>query len=158
VGQVKNALVERWEVDPQEAMLIASLAAGRMGWAVQAVEDDEMLEERKAQLEMLVKLPSFGKVQRFDLVQRLAADAEKARGLLELWLLWWRDMMLAANNCLDLTVNVDMRDLLEIQANKVGSSEAERMVSAILQTMVALDQNVNARVALEVLMLDSPSG
>jgi hypothetical protein len=31
------------------------------------------------------------------------------------------------------------------------------MVRAILQTMEALDQNVNTRMALEVLMLDTPS-
>jgi hypothetical protein len=31
------------------------------------------------------------------------------------------------------------------------------MVRAILRTLEALDQNVNARVALEVLMLDVPT-
>lgn len=155
-SQIKEALIERWEVEAQEADLIASLAAGRMGWAIQAVEDEEMLEERKTQLEMLAKLPSTGKIQRFDLVQRLGTDAEKVRALLDLWLLWWRDIALTSNNCLDLTVNVDMRDLLKAQASKVGSAEAERMIRAVLQTIEALDQNVNTRVALEVLMLDTP--
>lgn len=155
--QIKNALVERWEVESDEAELIASLAAGRMGWAVQAVEDDEMLDERKEQLEMLAKIPTTSRVQRFDLVQHLGTDVEKVRSLLDLWLLWWRDLVLAANNSLDLTVNVDMRDLLKAQASKISSMEAERMVRTILQTMEALDQNVNTRVALEVLMLDAPT-
>lgn len=155
-SQIKTALEKKWEVEPKAATLIAALAAGRMGWAIQAVEDEDMLTERKAQLETLTKLPTVGKVQRFDIAQRLSADTEKARAVLELWLLWWRDMVLAANTCLDLTVNVDMRDTLKQQAAKVGTSEAERMVRAILGTMEALDQNVNARAALEVLMLDLP--
>lgn len=155
-AQIKTALEKQWEVEPKEAALIAALAAGRMGWAIQAVEDEDMLTERKAQLETLSKLPTVSKVQRFDIAQRLSADTEKARAVLELWLLWWRDMVLAANTCLDLTVNVDMRDTLKQQAAKVGTSEAERMVRAILGTMEALDQNVNARAALEVLMLDLP--
>jgi DNA polymerase-3 subunit delta' len=155
-SQIKTALEKQWEVEPQEAGLIAALAAGRMGWAIQAVEDEDMLTERKAQLETLTKLPTVSKVQRFDIAQRLSADTDKARAVLELWLLWWRDMVLAANTCLDLTVNVDMRDMLKQQAAKVGTSEAERMVRAILGTMEALDQNVNARAALEVLMLDLP--
>src|SRR6266436_8736403 len=54
--QIKFALEDRWRVEPDEAALVAALAAGRMGWAVQAVEKDEMLEERQAQLETLVKL------------------------------------------------------------------------------------------------------
>jgi DNA polymerase-3 subunit delta' len=156
-AQIKAALEQRWEVEPKEAELISALAAGRMGWAVQAAEDEEMLQERKAQLELLTKLPSLSRVQRFEIAQRLSADAENVRALLELWLLWWRDIVLAANTCLNLTVNVDMRDLLKIQAAKIGTAEAERMVRAILQTMESIEQNVNARVALEVLMLDMPT-
>ena len=155
--QIKTALEQQWEVEPEEATLIAALAAGRMGWAVQAVEDDELLVERKAQLEALAKLPMVSKVQRFEIAQRISSDSAKARAVLELWLFWWRDMVLAANKCLDLTVNVDMRNILKQQASKVGTVEAERMVRAILSTMEALDQNVNARTALEVLMLDLPA-
>jgi len=155
--QIKTALEQQWQVDPEEATLIAALAAGRMGWAVQAVKDEDLLIERKAQLETLVKLPTLGKVQRFEIAQRLSADSDKAHAILELWLLWWRDMVLAANKCLELTVNVDMRDILKQQAAKVGTTEAERMVRAILGTIEALDQNVNARTALEVLMLDIPA-
>jgi DNA polymerase-3 subunit delta' len=155
--QVKTALEQRWGVEPEEAELISALATGRMGWAVQAVEDDELLTERKAQLELLTKLPSLSRVQRFEVAQQLSADAEKVRAILELWLLWWRDIVLVANACLNLTVNVDMRGLLKTQAAKIGTLEAERMVRAILQTMESLEQNVNARVALEVLMLDMPT-
>jgi DNA polymerase-3 subunit delta' len=97
------------------------------------------------------------KVQRFEIAQRISSDSAKARAVLELWLFWWRDMVLAANKCLDLTVNVDMRNILKQQASRVGTVEAERMVRAILSTMEALDQNVNARTALEVLMLDLPT-
>ncbi len=155
--QIRTALEQRWEVEPEEATLIAALAAGRMGWAIQAVEDDDLLTERKELLETLTGLPAASKVQRFEVAQRLSADADKAHATLELWLLWWRDMLLAANKSLDLTVNVDMRDLLQEQAAKIGSAEAERMVQAILQTMEALEQNVNPRIALEVLMLDLPT-
>ena len=154
--QIKSALEDRWQVEPDEAGLIAALAAGRMGWAVQAVEDEDMLAERQAQLETLAKLSTSGKVQRFDVAQRLSAESDKLHGILELWLLWWRDMVLAANNCLDLIVNVDMQGVIQNQAAKVGAAESQRMVRAILGTMEALDQNVNARVALEVLMLDLP--
>jgi len=155
--QVKSALEDRWDVESDEARLIAALSAGRMGWAVQAVEDEDMLAERQVQLETLAKLSTAGKVQRFDVAQRLSADGDKLHGILELWLLWWRDMVLAANNCLDLIVNVDMQGIILNQAAKVGAAESQRMVRAILGTMEALDQNVNARVALEVLMLDLPT-
>jgi DNA polymerase-3 subunit delta' len=154
--QIQQALQEHWDVEAAEAELLAALAAGRMGWAVQAVEDEDLLSERKSQLDLLLKIPTLTRVQRFQLVQQLGSESEKVHALLDLWLLWWRDMVLAANNCLDLTVNVDMRNQLKVQAAKIGTAEAERMIRAIIQTREALEQNVNARVALEVLMLDVP--
>jgi DNA polymerase-3 subunit delta' len=154
--QIKQALAQQWAVENDEADLIASLAAGRMGWAVQAAKDDEMLADRAAQLALLAKLPTMNKIERFDIAQKVSSDSEKARELLELWLLWWRDMILVANNCLDLTVNVDMRSTLEKQAAQLGSATSEHMVRAILQTIESIEQNVNIRVALEVLMLDVP--
>lgn len=156
-SQIRSALIEQWEIEAQEAELIAALAAGRLGWAVEAVEDEDLLAERRAQLELITKLPTINKVQRFDFVQKLGTDNEKIHTFLEIWLLWWRDIVLTANGCLDLTVNVDMRQLLKAQAAKIGTGEAERMVRAILQTQESLEQNVNARVALEVLMLDTPT-
>ncbi len=155
--EIKTALEQYWQVAQQEATVIAALAAGRMGWAVQAIEKEDMLENRRAQLETLTKLPSLSRARRFDVAQQLSADGDKLRGILELWLLWWRDMVLAAHNSLDLVVNVDLSSLLEKQAAKVGQAESQRMVRAILGTMEALDQNVNARIALEVLMMDVPT-
>jgi DNA polymerase-3 subunit delta' len=154
--QIREALEQRWGVKPAEANVIAALAAGRMGWAVQAVEDENLLAERKEQLDTLTQLLSANRVERFAAAQRLSEDTGKLRAILELWLLWWRDIVLAAYNSLDLVVNVDMRSTIAKQAAQVGPAEAERMARAILSTMEALEQNVNARVALEVLMLDMP--
>jgi len=154
--QIQTALEQRWEVEVQGAALIAALAAGRMGWAVQAVEDNNLLAERKEQLETLISLLAASRVQRFEVAQHLSEDSEKLKDILELWLFWWRDVVLAARDSLDLIVNVDMRRIIAKQAAQVGPTEAERMVRAILSTMEALEQNVNARVALEVLMLDMP--
>jgi len=154
--QIREALEHLWKVEPREANVIAALAAGRMGWAVQAVEDENLLAERKEQLETLTKLLPAARVERFAAAQRLSEDAGKLSVILELWLLWWRDIVLAARDSLDLIVNVDMRSIIAKQAAQVGPTEAEHMVRAILRTMEALEQNVNARVALEVLMLDMP--
>src|SRR5215469_12636615 len=63
--QIREALEQRWGVKPREANVIATLAAGRMGWAVQAVEDESLLAERKEQLETLTKLLPAARVERF---------------------------------------------------------------------------------------------
>jgi DNA polymerase III subunit delta' len=154
--RIRQALEQRWDVESEEAALIAALAAGRMGWAVLAAENDDLLAERKAMLDTLIALPSASTVQRFEVAQQYSAEGNKARALLELWLLWWRDIVLAAHDSLDLTVNIDMRNVIKQHAHKIGPDAAGRMVHAILNTLESLDQNVNPRTALEVLMLDVP--
>ena len=154
--RIRQALERQWDIEPDEAALISALAAGRMGWAVQAVENDDLLAERKAMLETVIALPSANTVQRFEVAQRYSSEGNKARAMLELWLLWWRDIVLAAHGSLDLTINIDMRDIIKQHADKIGPAAAERMVRAILNTMENLNQNVNPRTALEVLMLDVP--
>jgi DNA polymerase-3 subunit delta' len=154
--QIRQALLERWHVPAEDAALISALAAGRMGWAVQAVEQKDVLIERQEQLETLARVPALDRVQRFDIAQKLSADGDTMKSALELWLLWWRDLLFTANNCPDLVVNVDMRTLLQKQAARITPSESLRMIRSILRTLEALDQNVNARMALEVLMLEVP--
>jgi DNA polymerase-3 subunit delta' len=154
--QIRQALLARWQVAGESAALISALAAGRMGWAVQAVEKEDLLAEREAQLETLTRIPMLDRVQRFDLAQKLSAESEKLKGVLELWLLWWRDLLFASNNCPELVVNIDMRTLLQNQAARIGSPESLSMIRKILHTLEILDQNVNARLALEVLLLDVP--
>lgn len=156
-AQIRQALQERWQASDEDAALISALAAGRMGWAVKAIEDDEMLNERQTQLETLSRVPSLNRVQRFDIAQKWSAEGDKIRGMLELWLLWWRDLIFSANDCPELVVNVDMRDRLQKQAAKIAPTESLRVIHTILRTLEALDQNVNARMALEVLMLDVPT-
>jgi DNA polymerase-3 subunit delta' len=106
---------------------------------------------------MLTRVPLLSRVQRFELAQKLSAESDTIAETLELWLLWWRDVIFAANTCPDLIVNVDMRNLLQKYAAKISPLAAMRMIRAILHTLEALRQNVNTRVALEVLMLDVPS-
>lgn len=154
--QIRQALLVRWQVADREAALISALAAGRMGWAVQAVEQEDLLAEREGQLETLTRLPQLDRVQRFDLAQKLAAESEKLKGLLELWLLWWRDLLFTGHNCPDLVVNIDMRPLLQNQAARISPLESLNMIHRILRTLEILDQNVNTRLALEVLLLDVP--
>lgn len=156
-AQIRQALQDRWQVADEDAALISALAAGRMGWAVQAVEDEDLLRERQAHLEMLTRVPELNTVRRFDIAQKLSAEGDKIQSMLELWLLWWRDLIFAANHCSELIVNVDMRPVLQKQAAKISPVESTRMIRTILRTLEALEQNVNARMALEVLMLDVPT-
>ncbi len=94
MADIQQALETRWQVDTDEATLLAHLAAGRIGWAIEAVQDRTQLEERVERLDLLSQ--TFGQtlVERFAVADKLAQDPEQLPALLKIWLSWWRDLAL----------------------------------------------------------------
>ena len=79
-----------------------------------------------------------------------------ARETLRLWQTWWRDVMLLASGSDSMLTNSDRRDALREHASRFGVDRARAAASRLAQALWQLDHNANARLALEVLMLDLP--
>ncbi len=154
---IRNALIERWRVPAERAELLAHLSGGRLGWAVNALgEGGQMLERREQRLEELGQLLSSSRAVRFAYAEALAKDREALQETLDLWLGWWRDVMLVAAGAETAPVNSDQLPILRNVAEAVGLNTASQSVAAIQRTISLLPRNINARLALEVLMLDLP--
>jgi len=153
---VKEALVSRWGADPAHAELLAHLSGGRLGWAVRALEDEALLTRREECLDDLASLMSKGRVERLAFATRLSRDPGLARETLALWLGWWRDVLLLASGSQVPVTNIDRGAMLRQQAGQVTLRQAQRMVAQLQSTIKNLDQNVNLRLALEVLLLSLP--
>jgi len=154
---IKEALMERWQVPTHEADLLAHLSAGRLGWAVQAIGDEgQLLERRALRLEELGELLGGTRAERFAYAATLASDREAMKETLDLWLGWWRDVVLLAANAEAAPINRDQLASLRHAADTFGLDSAARAVESIQRTVSFLPRNVNARLALEVLLLDLP--
>jgi DNA polymerase-3 subunit delta' len=75
---------------------------------------------------------------------------------LDLWQSYWRDVLLMAHHAATPIVNRDRRHALEQIARNIKNEDTYRVLQAIRRTTRYINQNVNARLALEVLMLDLP--
>ncbi|MDI6857798.1 MAG: DNA polymerase III subunit delta' [Dehalococcoidia bacterium] len=158
VTAVQEALEEEWSVPPEDAGLLARLSGGRLGWAVTAWEDETVLPARTALLEDAYRLTTVGRDERFayaaELGGRFSRDREGVLRVLELWRDWWRDVLLVASGCPDIVTNVDALDRLGLLARKYTVEEIRYVLQAIAGTRRSLLDNINAQLALEVLMLD----
>lgn len=155
--EIARALVERWEAPPEEARTLASLAGGRLGWAVEALRKPELRERRDATLRQILELAGASRDARMRLAGQLASDTEAARAAVEVWALWWRDALLAAHGARDLASTGTTRAEAERIGRAVGPERAEAFMRHLLETRQQLDQNANPRLALEVLALDMPA-
>ncbi len=151
---IQNALTNRWHIPNDRAELLARLSGGRLGWAVMA--DESILERREQRLNELQSLISGSRVQRFAYAEKLYRDRELMKEALDLWLSWWRDVMLLASSATTSPINIDQIDVLQRTAEQVGLDVSSKVVDSIQRTNAALLRNANARLALEVLLLEMP--
>lgn len=154
---IVHALQERWHVAHDEAVELAALANGRLGWAVRAHEHPEVREERARHLQQLTTLTRATRDERLRAAGTLATDGETARRVLELWILWWRDVTLAACGATHLTNSGTAGDEAMRQGRALGQERAQTFLRALLAAQAALDQNANPRLTFDVLMLDLPT-
>ena len=156
-ARIAEALEERWHLPPAKARLLSHLADGRIGWAVDALQDPEVLQERKEKLESLVTALNGGRVERFALAEKVAKDPEALIPILQTWLTWWRDLTIFAwGGNVEAVTNVDRRQQLVELARRW---DREAIVRALQQTRTALwqlERNANVRLVLENLFLTYP--
>ena len=157
---IEQALIDQWQVDSEKAKHLSRLSRGGIGWAINASCDDSVLNERFAKLTGLMDLITSSLDQRFEYAANLALQFTKKRStveeILNLWLEWWRDLLLVKAECPQLVVNIDQLTVLQQQASAYGLNEIRNFIEAILSAMEQLEQNANPRLVLEVLMLSIP--
>ncbi len=153
---VKEALIQRWDTMPEEAELLAHLSAGRLGWAVRTLGDEEALRRRARRLDQLDELIRASVVRRFRYAEKLARDPVTTQQTLDLWIGWWRDVILIASGTNAPVTNVDREEQLRDHARHFGVEASARVVKALRTAIDKLQRNANARLTLEVLMLDLP--
>jgi DNA polymerase-3 subunit delta' len=153
---VQKALEERWEVDPKRARSLARLSGGRLGWAVRASEDEAILRKRERGLDEMIELMGQERVERLRYAQHLSTSPDGLREVLDLWLSWWRDLLLIKGGSSTEVTNVDREDTLRSQARGYSLTQVRDFIGALRAAVWQLEHNANTRLTLEVLMLSLP--
>jgi DNA polymerase-3 subunit delta' len=157
---IERALRTRWDVEPERAAELARLSGGRLGWAVAALHDERMLEQREAALERAEALASAPVAERFAYAASLGGgytrDRAGVQATLEMWQEWWRDILLIAAGREGQAVHRDRLDRLHVLASQCDVASAVRALRAIADARQQLSENASPVLALESMMLALP--
>ena len=154
-------LVAVHRATPEEAAHLARLARGCPGWAINALSDPAVMDARTEELDRIAASLTAPLDERFAYANALAGsfsgDRQRVRGTLFLWQSWWRDLLLCNAGIPDGIQNIDRRAELEQWAGQFPTPAIGDFLRSIQETLIALDANVNAGLALERLMLEQPT-
>ena len=158
---IEQSLIEQWQALPEKARVLSRLCRGSIGWAVCAAHDESLAQERSQKLDELVSLNDASLERQFAFAAKLAAQFNKNRDsveeMLELWLGWWRDVILTKEGCSQFITNIDKEAVLRNHAECYSLSGIRAFMESIREALGQLEQNANPRLVLEVLMLSIPN-
>ena len=155
---VRDALITQWLVPADHADLLAHLSGGRLGWAVRMSQDKDALDARAQKLDDLQRLLAATRVERFAYAEKLSRETslDRIQDTLDLWLSFWRDVMLACAGASTPLTNPDRESDIRGLAQTLSPATAGQALAALRRTSELLEKNVNTRLALEVMLLDWP--
>ncbi len=158
--EIEEALKSRWNVEAPKARLLARLSHGCLGWAVAATGDDSLLQQRAESLDEMLVVIKADYEARFTYAVQMVAQFSQNRALvqekLNLWLGWWRDLLLVKLGDSDDITSVDRLAILNDMARGYDVAQIRAFIDSLRAAGVQLRQNANPRLVLEVLMLDMP--
>lgn len=130
---------------------IARLANGRPGLAINYSENPELLEYKDKIINKLEELLKSDLNKRYQYVEEMVKDISQARQILNDWLFWFRDLLLFSVNCPKLTLYQNTQEYHDCYS----LSKLKNILKVIRKTDWLLSNpSINARLALEVLMLE----
>lgn len=156
-----SSFLQMHGADEERATLLGRLSSGRMGWALNALQDETVMQERDDMLKMLNDAVYGNRVRRFEIAEELEKVARKdntaIRYLLETWQTYWRDVLLMSHGSPVKPCNSDR--LVEIQqlVQTLYPDDALKALQATRKMLnVIIKTNANMRMAFEVMFLDYP--
>jgi len=154
--EVVEAFLKEKGADEGTAGLISHISGGRPGYALRLMQDPSALEFRQAKLADLQTLLPASRVDKFAYADKLSRDKDAMRSVLQLWVSFWRDVLLQVGGASTPIANADHVQEIEFLAGLVSLPEVRRVVSDLEKALERMDANVNARLLAEVLLLDWP--
>lgn len=155
-----EAVLNQRGIEPAKAKLLSRLCRGGIGWAISAAVDDGLLQRHAERLNRLIDMSDADYEERFAYAAQLATQFSQDRGVvgevLDLWLDYWRDLLLINIGCSETITNVDRLAMLIDMSRNYNLFQIKAFIDSVRAAREQLGQNANPRLVLEALMLGMP--
>ena len=155
-----KVLQEQWHIESSKARLLSRLSHGCLGWAVTTSQDDSVLSERKAKLDNIIEMHHSSIFDRFTYADQLAngfsQHRQSVQDELELWLDWWRDLMLVKVGSRDKITNIDYEKEINRMAENYTLNGIRLFIEKLQEAMAQLKLNASPRLVLEIMVFNLP--
>ena len=153
-SMVKEYLMEKLHIPDYQAKMDASLAQGNIGKAKQLAQSEDFAQITENALRLLRRSNDMELYELVDAVKTLSADKQNIYDYLDLFTMWFRDVLLfKATREVDGLVFKDQFNDIKERAGKSSYEGLETIIDAIEKARTRLHANVNFDLVMELLFL-----
>jgi DNA polymerase-3 subunit delta' len=157
---IEKGLIELYRVEPEKAKLLSRIANGCFGWAVSAIQDDTVIQQRKEWMDAWREMFAADYDRRFTFASKLVEKYTQNRSIvqqkLDLLLSWWHDLLLVKVSSEKDIKNIDYQNELKSMAAGYSLGQIRAFIDRIQSAKEQLRFNTNHQLVMEVLMLNIP--
>ena len=141
---------------------LGRLARGRPGWLQSSLRDGDPITLRAAQIDDAVRIANASRAERLDWSEQIVGRSATAQTvanlelILDAWTDWWRDLWFSRTDQRDALVHVSQLERIDQVAAMYDQKQLSQFLEKIQRTRALIQKGVNARLALDVLLLSIP--
>ncbi|MDK2836313.1 MAG: polymerase subunit delta [Thermosediminibacterales bacterium] len=151
---VEDYLISNLKKTSEEARIISVFSKGSLEMAVKLAHSEEFKEIREEVIKTANQLRKTMEDYPFFLGEKFQQNREKALIFLDMFLLWFRDLMVfKAANTETLNINIDKLEEIRTQTETLQLRELLKIIDDIKKTKKAVESNANISLALTQMLL-----
>jgi DNA polymerase-3 subunit delta' len=150
---VKKILLEEYGADRYNADFLADYSKGSVGRAIKLLQDEEFFRDREWAIALIESLLKGEKQRIFSSSEEFAERKDRILQILDIFLLWFRDLLLyKASADSSLIVNRDRLKLISEQS-ALDFERINGIIEKIQNTIYNVQMNVNYQLSIETMLL-----
>jgi len=161
-GSIEDYLIREMGIDKSRALDTDRISGGRPGFAFRYLEDGDLQERRRQDIQDLIRVMNQRIVDKLRFVEEeyprgrdMAQHRAKAKAAIQTWQSFIRDVLLRSANPNAQIRNVDFIDLVDSLSNRMTPRQAEGWISACDTAIRRIDGYCNLRLVMDNLLLDN---
>lgn len=156
VNDISLGLSSKMKIPNEQSILLAHISGGRPGYALRLQNEPELLTKRNKWLDDLQHMIPSSRVEQFTFAENLAKDKDALVEILQVWLSFWRDVLIISMDASIELTNQDREEEIKQLADDISVYQTRKFVSRLEQSYDLINHNVNIRLVTDVLLLDLP--
>ena len=150
---VEDYLINNLNIQKELAVFLSKLSNGSLGKAIHLSESEDFFKKRDWALELIDGLLKKEGFRIFLAVEYFYLNREYTQELLQLFILWFRDLAVyKATNDIEFVINKDKEELLR-QQSFMDFRLINDIIEKIEETSLNIQMNVNFQLSIETMML-----